>query len=67
MGMLPPPIVIGGAKKEAGSVMEQAPHRAGRGLVWLSVAWLAGGCVCACVFDDGGLWGLGMLQHWALC
>lgn len=43
---LAPPTVIGG-DKEAGVEMEQAPPWVGRGLVWLSVAWLSSGRVRA--------------------
>lgn len=47
--------------------MEQASHRFGRGWVWLSVAWLSGGCVRVRVrvCNDGDMWG-GDLQSWAL-
>lgn len=55
----PPPMVIGG--KEAGAEMEQAPPWFERGLVWLSVAWLAGGCVCVSVSALMGTLGMRML------
>lgn len=38
-----------GRREEAEAEMEQALRRFGRGLVWLSVAWLSGVCVCVWV------------------
>nr|XP_012315889.1 U1 small nuclear ribonucleoprotein 70 kDa isoform X4 [Aotus nancymaae] len=45
-----------GCSGEADTDMEQAPRRFGRGLVWLSVAWLSGGRVRVCDDGDTG-WG----------